>query len=139
MHWYLLAPVWLWVCYTDWRHRRIDNWVVVYLVVAGLIVLHLSGSAMMPALKQSVAVLAVGYLVWQLNLVGAGDAKLFFGLSLWHVGEVAAFALCMSLIGVAVTLPYLVLRVLQRRDGERPDRGVPYGIAIVLASVVLQA
>lgn len=139
MHWYLLAPVWLWVCYTDWRHRRIDNWVVVYLIVAGLIVMHLSGSAMMPALKQSVAVLAVGYLVWQLNLVGAGDAKLFFGLSLWHVGEMAAFALCMSLIGVAVTLPYLVLRVLQRRDGERPDRGVPYGIAIVLASVVLQA
>lgn len=102
--------------------------------------LHLSDSAMISALKQSAAVLAVGYLVWRLGLVGAGDAKLFFGLSLWHVGELIAFALYMSLIGAVVTLPYLVLRVSRGRQGdsESSDRGVPYGIAIVLASAALK-
>lgn len=138
-NWWLLAPVWLWVCYTDWRYRRIDNWVIVYLVLAGVTMLHLSGSAAMPVLKQSVVVLAVGYLAWQLDLVGAGDAKLFFGMSLWHVGEMAVFVLYMSIIGAAVALPYLVLRASRRRHGKSPDRGVPYGIAIVLASAVLHA
>ena len=139
MHWYLLVPAWLWVCYTDWRYRRIDNWVVVYLALAGLIMLYLSGSAAMPVLKHSAAVLAAGYLAWRLNLVGAGDVKLFFALSLWHLEEMAAFILCMSLIGGMIALGYLMLRALRRRRGENFDGGVPYGIAIVFASIALHA
>ena len=138
MHWWLLVPVWFWVCYTDWRYRRIDNWVVVYLVLAGLLGLYLSEEAVVSVLKQSCAILAIGWLVWRPGLVGAGDAKLFFGLSFWHVGEIAAFALYMSIIGAAVALPYLLLHAWRRRQGVELDRGVPYGIAIILSSVVLK-
>ena len=132
-----LVPVWLWVGYTDWRYRRIDHWCVVYLILAGLALLYLTDAAMVSVLKQSMAVLGIGYLLWWMNLVGAGDVKLFFGLSLWHVGELLALALYMTVMGAVIALAHLVYRVWRKRHAGEQDQGIPYGIAIVMASAVL--
>lgn len=128
----------MWVGYTDWRYRRIDHWCILYLILVGLIMLHLSDADMLSALKYSAAVLVLGYLAWWMSLVGAGDVKLFFGLSFWHAGELLEFALLMSIIGAVIALAYLGVAQLRKRQAGQPE-GIPYGIAIVLASVALHA
>ncbi len=138
IHWYPLVPIWLYVCYTDWRHRRIDNWVVVYLVLVGLVAQQLAGVAMLPAATQSALVLSVGYLAWRLDIIGAGDAKLFFGLSFWHAGEVLVLAFHMVLAGAVLALPYLALRISGTDSKRMAARGIPYGVAIVIASASLK-
>ena len=134
---YLLAPAWVLVCYTDWRYRRIGNAVVLYVAGAGLAVLFLSGAGGTALIPAGVA-LIIGYAMWALGVIGAGDVKLFSALCLWHSDDVVALAVICSLIGAVIALAYVVLRIWKGHNDTQEHRGIPYGIAIVLASVVLQ-
>ena len=163
----LLAPAWLSVCYTDYRYREISNLVVLYVAIAGIAMLAIAGAALWPVIWRSAIILLPGYAIWKLGLAGGGDVKLFVALSFWHGDQLAMFAICMALAGAVISLPCLLARNLLIRGSviwavsrfsrsrlsrsrlslsrfwgvsapePREDRGVPYGIAIVAASVLL--
>ena len=94
------------------------------------------------------AALVVGMLLFALGWIGGGDAKLFAAAALW-LGWNALFeyAILATLLGGALTLALLVLRRLPlpafmfrlkwfARLSE-PKEGIPYGVALSLAALVL--
>ena len=77
--WFLpfVVPVAFWVCYTDMKYMKIRNTAVLTLLgifaVVGLITLPLEDYAW--RWLQVVVVLALGFVLTVLGLIGAGDAK----------------------------------------------------------------
>jgi prepilin peptidase CpaA len=94
------------------------------------------------------AVLAAGLALFARGLVGGGDAKLAAVAALWlGLDRLADFALLSSLLGGAVTLATLAFRRMPLPTGladkvqamrlHQPDGGVPYGIALAAAALVI--
>ncbi|WP_120495951.1 prepilin peptidase [Kiloniella sp. EL199] len=96
-------------------------------------------------------VLGVGVLLFAFKILGGGDVKFIASLSLWTgLGLLPSYVLILSLVGGAQVLLLLILRrfstqieyllakfnlvlpVWLRRDG-----GVPYGVSIGIAILIL--
>lgn len=163
----VLLPALCWVICSDLLYRRIHNLLVVVLLLvwcalplfalvglgpwAGLsveAVFERSSSALFGA----ALVLAVGFMLFNLGQVGAGDVKLMTVLCLWSAGNQMAFLIVTALAGGILALAMPVLTPLeqacallwQRLAGHWPrldiatptvltaDRpqGLPYGLAI---------
>jgi len=163
----VLLPALCWVIASDLLYRRIHNLLVVLLLLvwcalpvfalvglgpwAGWSVetlLQHTGSAVLGAML----VLAVGFMLFNLGQVGAGDVKLMTVLCLWSAGNQMAFLIVTALAGgiLALAMPLLtpleqVCALLWQRIGGRwpnlgiaiptvltSDRpqGLPYGLAI---------
>ncbi len=93
-------------------------------------------------------VLAAGLALFARGLVGGGDAKLAAVAALWlGLDRLADFALLSSLLGGAVTLATLAFRRMplptwladkgQAIRLHQSDGGVPYGIALAAAALVI--
>ncbi|MBV8508724.1 MAG: prepilin peptidase [Xanthobacteraceae bacterium] len=93
-------------------------------------------------------VLAAGLALFARRLIGGGDAKLAAVAALWlGLDRLADFALLSSLLGGAVTLAILAFRRMplptwladqvQALTLHQPDGGVPYGIALAAAALVI--
>jgi prepilin peptidase CpaA len=93
-------------------------------------------------------VLAAGLVLFARGLVGGGDAKLAAVAALWlGLDRLADFALLSSLLGGGVTLAILAFRQMplptwladevQAMRLHQPDGGVPYGIALAAAALVI--
>jgi prepilin peptidase CpaA len=94
------------------------------------------------------AVLVVAFLCFTRGWIGGGDAKLAAVTVLWlgfaHLADYLVYA---SLLGGALTLAIIQYRampmprlLLGREWAERlhrPDSGVPYGIALAIAALVV--
>ena len=92
--------------------------------------------------------LALGMVMFALNWVGGGDAKLFAMACLWLGWDaIYQYAITASLLGGVLTLALLMLRRVPLppllaaqpwllRLADR-DSGVPYGIALAIAALVL--
>jgi prepilin peptidase CpaA len=96
----------------------------------------------------AVAVLVVAFLCFTRGWIGGGDAKLAATTVLWlGVAHLADYLVYASLLGGALTLAIIQYRALPmprlllgREWAERlhrSDSGVPYGIALAIAALVV--
>ncbi len=167
----VLLPALCWVICSDLLYRRIHNLLVVLLLLVwcalplfALVDLGpwagLGGQALLgqigSALFGAVLVLLVGFMLFNLGQVGAGDVKLMTVLCLWASGNQMAFLIVTALAGgiLALAMPLLTpleqaVALLWQRLGlrfpglaiaiptvltsERPQ-GLPYGLAIATGS-----
>jgi len=94
------------------------------------------------------ALLAVSFILFAFGWMGGGDGKLLAVTALWlGVDHAPAFLIYTGLFGGALTLAVLQLRLvgLPAFLGSRPwitrlqsdNSGVPYGVAITLAALVV--
>ena len=93
-------------------------------------------------------VLAIAFGCFACGWIGGGDAKLAASTALWlGFGQLLDYLLCASLLGGALTLLILRFRIYPLPNvlaGQewvvrlhRVDAGVPYGIALALAALLV--
>jgi prepilin peptidase CpaA len=129
---------------SDIRHRKIPNWAIV-----ALLVLFAAWFFVGPAVSITGALAAFGIALvvtvalYLLNVIGAGDSKLFTAAALFAgLNGLGLLALVTALIGgvIAVGLmvlnPKQIMRGLTAR-GRAESRGIPYGVPIALAALVV--
>lgn len=128
---------------SDLRRLVIPNGVSGMLLIGGLFYIGIAGAPWIEHIVAFVAVLILGYAVFALGVLGAGDGKLLAALALWlgpsgsllllfHttlIGGLLALGWMMSgparqaLIGLGVTVDPI------------PSARIPYGIAIAGAAI----
>ena len=93
-------------------------------------------------------ILALGFVFFLRRWIGGGDAKLAAATALWFGwAHLLDYLLYASLLGGALTLALLEFRKLSMPSGlvgrdwaerlHRPGGGVPYGIALAIAALVV--
>ncbi|MDD7971754.1 prepilin peptidase [Roseinatronobacter alkalisoli] len=114
--WFLpfIAPISLWVAWSDMKWMKIHNKAVlillgIYLIV-GLIALPLQTWAW--GWANFAAVLGVGFVLNGVGLLGAGDAK--FAAAMAPFIALGDLSLFLTLLGVVVIISFAVHRVLRR-------------------------
>jgi len=135
----------VWAAVSDIRTRTIPNWTA--LAVIGLFVLLalLNGWVWAEhAILAGFIALAVGVGLYALGVVGAGDAKLFAAVALFTgLDHLLPLGLVTSLVGGAIAVVSLALRprraLVMFALGGKGDfgRGIPYGVPIAIAGIVL--
>ncbi len=133
---------------TDIRHLRIPNWISLAAVL--LYPVHVL-SAQTPidwagALAIGFAVLALGFVLFSLRIVGGGDAKLFAAAALWAGPELViplvfstaiAGGILAALLWLAHHLPSFGIPVVLPSTAAAAPFGkqpLPYGVAIALGA-----
>jgi hypothetical protein len=102
--WLIAVAVW------DWRRGIIPNWLTlpVMLVVGGV--------RLYQGQLHVLAIWILLYLIWRLNIVGGGDAKLLMGLfALFPTYE---FAFLFSVLVLIVLMPAVIVRHWGRRPTD---------------------
>jgi len=129
----------------DVSERRIPNWTV--LAIAGLFAMWTLVAPSVSLLSSLgaagiVFVVTLGFVAF--NLFGAGDSKLMTAVALFAgVRLLPYFVLGTVLFGGALAVfslalePRRALALIQLRGRGDPSRGIPYGVAISLAGVIL--
>ena len=108
----------------------------------------MSGAEMLSHGGAAAAVLVIGFGMFVCGWIGGGDAKLAAATVLWlGFGHLADYLIYASLLGGALTLLLIQFRampmpraLLGREWAERlhsRDGGVPYGIALAAAALVV--
>ena len=129
---------------TDIKHRRIGNWTVLALVVTWLpvaLIADLPNYALMGSVSAAFLVFVLGFLCFLKGWLGGGGVKLAAVAALW-LGHamVPAFLLLSAIFGALITLIFVAIAYLKRRQGTdmQTDIGLlPYGPALASAGVVL--
>jgi prepilin peptidase CpaA len=134
-----------WASFTDIRDRKIRN--VNVLVVMALFVpwAALGGvSAALSDLEAGALALAVCWGIYAARMVGAGDAKLFAAVSLFFgLPGLPGLAMTTAMAGGALAAlilasnPRRTMVMISMQGKGDPGRGVPYGVAIAAAGIVL--
>ena len=99
-------------------------------------------------LSCGLAILAAAFVLFCRNWIGGGDAKLAAAIAVWMGwGAIVDYAVWASICGGLLTVAILALRAqplprtLARRAWiarlRRPGAGVPYGIALAAAGLIL--
>jgi prepilin peptidase CpaA len=130
---------------SDARTYRIPNWISLALVTLFVVAVATSGqpvASFWPHLAVGVGVFAVGYGLYAMTGMGAGDAKLGAAAALWAGMSgiyPLAFALALAMLLLALIL-IVLRRVLPAGETPRPavlrkGAPVPLGVAIGLAAI----
>jgi prepilin peptidase CpaA len=147
--WFAFASLFLIAAVIDARSYRIPNWIP--LALGGLFVVAAvaSGQPILgfwPHLATGLAILAVGYLLYMLTGMGAGDAKLAAAGALWSGVTglyMLTFTLAVSMAALALALVALRRLVPAVSDHESSvrilQRGAPVPLGIALASAMILA
>jgi prepilin peptidase CpaA len=136
---------------SDLLTMTIANRVSLLLVAGFAVVVALSGISGVVVLSHiaaGAAVLAVGFLFFACGWIGGGDAKLAAATVLWlGFGNLFDYLICASLLGGALTLliisfrtvplPPLLAGLEWAERLHQADAGIPYGIALAAAAVVV--
>jgi prepilin peptidase CpaA len=136
---------------SDLLTMRIANWLVGAVVLAyGVLALlvGLSWSEIGMALAAGAIVLAISFAFFAFGWIGGGDAKLVSATVLWiGFGLMLQYLIYAALLGGALTLIILSLRRyplpswLARHQWidrlHNPKSGVPYGIALAAAALLV--
>ncbi len=136
---------------SDLLTMRISNKLVL-LLIAGFFVVAIAIGMPLPQVGLHVAcavsVLVVGFVFFALRWIGGGDAKLAAATTLWlGFGLTPMFVVYAGLLGGALTLGVLMLRRLPLTPFlaryvwlerlHNPKSGVPYGIAMAVAGMLV--
>ncbi len=137
-----VAPLMV-ACYTDFSEMKIPNWVSAVVMASFAVTLPLTWGGL-EWFGEHMAVggilFVVGFILWALKGLGAGDVKLMSSVGLWFgFTEVMSFILYTTLFGAALGLVLLIGRkyVPVRLEGTvfinkmfQGEGHMPYGLAI---------
>ena len=156
----VLLPALAWVVASDLLYRRISNKLVLALllswsVYAGWLLVQGGAeqrSALLTGALAGMGVLAVGYFLFAMRWMGAGDAKLMAVLCLWLGDQTFVFLIVTALTGGVLALGLPLLRIVERALAlglvrlndwmstlsfptphalrAEQTQGIPYGLAI---------
>jgi Flp pilus assembly protein protease CpaA len=102
--WLIAVAVW------DWRRAIIPNGLTLPLMLAA------GGVRLYQRQLHVLVIWALLYLIWRVNIVGGGDAKLLMGLfALFPTFE---FALLFSVLVLVISLPLLIARHWGKRPAD---------------------
>jgi prepilin peptidase CpaA len=122
------------------------------ILIAGFVLLAIltgmNSADMLSHTGAAAAVLVVAFICFSCGWIGGGDAKLATVTVLWlGLGHLAEYLIYASILGGALTLLVIQYRalpmpqLLMGRDWaerlHRQDSGVPYGIALAVAALVV--
>ena len=141
----ILTIVLVWAAISDVIARRIPNASV--LAILGLFVFWAGferGAGLGSQLAAAGIVFVVGYGLYALNVMGAGDVKLFAATALFmgtsHLPEFALATVwtggLMAIVSLA-SRPRRALVMLNLRGKGDFGRGIPYGVAIGVGGIVV--
>ncbi|WP_241910667.1 A24 family peptidase [Enterovibrio norvegicus] len=119
---------------SDLKHRRISNTMVAISAIA-CISLALTNESLGFHSLQSLFVLFIGLFLFKLGVIAAGDTKLLSVYAL--IIDPIYFPASLVLIGITggvVTFPILLRKLISKKSNEH-DRGIPYGIPIVISGM----
>jgi prepilin peptidase CpaA len=147
--WVAFAGLLLTAAVTDARSYKIPNWISIALVVLFIIAVLASGQPALgfwPHVAAGLAVLAVGYILYMLTGMGAGDAKLAAAGALWSGVSglyMVTFTLAVSMAALAFSLVAL-RRLVPAVSGAEPStrmlqRGAPVPLGIALSAAMILA
>ncbi|WP_246676132.1 pilus assembly protein CpaA [Mesorhizobium sp. B2-5-4] len=146
-----------WQDFIAWKIR---NWTVLTLVAdyallalirwagppgAGILAGIDSDSPLQGDLAAGLLLLTIGFALWALRMLGAGDAKLFFPIGLFvglnhlfsfAVGLAAGGAVVSLALQFPVPLRYQACSALSRIEEIRKSRKVPYGVIMAAAALI---
>lgn len=136
---------------SDLLSMTIPNWIPLALIAGFTVLAPVIGLDLkMIGLHWAIAlgVLAVGFGCFAMGWVGGGDVKLAAAIALWLDPMNAMVFIGMSaVLGGALTLilllfrrmvmPMLVIRANWVARLHHPDEGVPYGIALAVAALII--
>ena len=141
----LLAMLLVIVSVSDIRHRRIPNWTV--LAVAALFVPWIfvgPGVSVLSALEAALISFVVSCALYATRVVGAGDSKLLTVTALFAgMPGLPHFLVYVALAGGVIALGSMLARptraavMFHMRGKGDFGRGVPYGVAIAIATVAI--
>ena len=141
----LLSVILVIASISDIRDRRIPNWTV--LAVAALFLPWIFVGrevSILGSLAGASIVFVIGLGLYILRVVGAGDFKLVTATSLFvGLGQLFPFLLLVALAGGVIAVmslasrPVHALVMFQMRGKGDFGRGVPYGVAIAIATIAL--
>ena len=120
--WGVLPLTLLWIAVTDWHARRIANRASIVLLAGFAVLVPVSGMGLEEALMAlgcGLVVFLLGFALFALGQMGAGDVKLLGALAPWFGASAATLELIvhLSIVGGALTLGLLALRF----TGTGPD------------------
>lgn len=120
-------------CYQDIRYRRIANTLVVTLAAIGSVFISFYG--LFNHLITALLIVTIGAVLFQLNLLAAGDSKLFAAFSLMIAPKFLLLTVCLMLVigGVLALYQWSMYRLTGK--AEWVSRGVAYGVPICIASL----
>jgi prepilin peptidase CpaA len=137
-----LPPLLVFAAANDIARLKIPNWISAALVLLFFPVALVAGfdaHTLGIHAGAGAGALVIGFLLFVLNWVGAGDAKLFAAIALW-MGFPGAieFALLSSIIGGGLALALLAARKAAEyappwpwlADVERRTKRIPYAVAL---------
>lgn len=134
-----VAPIALWVAYSDMKWMKIHNYAVLALVavylVVGLIALPLVTWAW--GWASLVVVLGVGFVASSVGLLGAGDAKFMAAMAPFiALGDLTMFLLLLASVIIVSFIAHRLARRVPAIQGLAPDweswtrREFPLGLAL---------
>jgi prepilin peptidase CpaA len=136
---------------SDLLTMTISNWITLALFVAFFVLAYVTGmerDALLSHMGAGFAVLAVTFVFFTFGWIGGGDAKLAAVTALWFgFDQLLEYALYASLLGGILTVAMIRFRLLPlpkllaRQEWlmrlHRLDGGVPYGIALAAAALLI--
>lgn len=133
---------------SDMARLIIPNWVSIALVAIFPIGAMLGGATFLDVgmhILFGFGVLALGFVLFQFNIIGGGDAKLLAAVSVW-TGMTAAipFLVWTTVAGGVLALTLLTARQLMPAGSYPPlvdhllkkQNGIPYGVAIMIGALM---
>jgi prepilin peptidase CpaA len=133
---------------SDVSRLIIPNWVSIALATIFPIAALIAGAPLMQIglhVLFGIGVLAVGFVLFQMNVFGGGDAKLLAAVSIWTgMSAVMPFILWTAIAGGVMALLMLTARQLIPA-GTYPafvdhllkkQNGIPYGVAIMFGALM---
>jgi prepilin peptidase CpaA len=142
---FLLSTVLAIASICDVQERRIPNWTT--LAVAGLFLpWTLVGPAIsvFSSLEAAFAAFLISFGLYALRVIGAGDSKLITVSALFvGWGKLIPFLTLVALAGGVIAIislaldPARAMAVFSLGNAQPKGRGVPYGVAIALATIII--
>jgi prepilin peptidase CpaA len=145
----LFAGLLIYAACSDIASLTIPNWVSLALAGAFPVFAFASGAeatAIGMNFLFGLGVLAVGFLLFQANIIGGGDAKLLAAAAIWTgLGAFTPFAFWTAFAGGAFALLLIVGRKYAGAFAAAPPfvyrlltpkTGVPYGVAIMIGGLM---
>lgn len=145
----LLLACWVIAAFSDLRTMTIPNWISIVLVTSFAVLAPLAGLPLVTfgyCLLAGICTFAVCFILFALNMMGGGDAKLLSVSALWFGfnHHLIGFLVLVALFGGALTLLIVLLRsnlpIITLLKNWLPTsltngKQIPYGVAIAASGL----